>query len=93
MILSVKSSVLYENRYCNQDEFEISVFRGINEFGFTNLLQQVVLTLKLLSNQVYFQHIGNQEKLFSLALTLIFFIEIIITHLKSIPRSKKILES
>ena len=28
-----KPSVLYENRYCNQDEFDIVVCGGINENG------------------------------------------------------------
>ena len=31
MILSVKPSVLYENRYCNQDEFDIVVLEKLNK--------------------------------------------------------------
>ena len=31
-----KPSVLYENRYCNQDEFDIVVCGGINENGIPN---------------------------------------------------------
>ena len=36
MIPSVKYSVLYENRYCNQDEFDISVFEGRSKSSSTN---------------------------------------------------------
>ena len=36
MLPSVKSSVLYESRYCNQDEFDISVFRGKCRYESTN---------------------------------------------------------
>ena len=31
-----KPSILYENRYCNQDEFDIVVCGGINENGIPN---------------------------------------------------------
>ena len=55
MIPSVKYSVLYENRYCNQDEFDISVFRGRIEFSSTNEVITFILScpdIKLVSNAV-----------------------------------------
>ena len=36
MIPSVKFSILYENRYCNQDEFDIYVFEGRSKSSSTN---------------------------------------------------------
>ena len=33
MISRVKSSVLYENRYCNQDQFHVAVFVGRKKIG------------------------------------------------------------
>ena len=36
MIPSVKSLILYESHSCNQDEFDIAVFGGINKTDCTN---------------------------------------------------------